>query len=399
MPKLICTCLFLSKLSRFCLVALCLVSVINLTVLGQANNQPKEVFHFPDKLGENFRAVGKPKFLSSDKCFALPDGDFYKEFRVEYLTSETYTDGKNSISVEVFQTQFDADAFGLFTFNREENSNSRYSFFNKRFFVKLSSNSLQSLTLEPLVQSLKDALISSNGDVSLLPSHLPTEGKIAGSEKYLYGPVALSKVQEFADLREIVNFSGGTEIALAKYRNGNSNFSLIIVEYHTPQLATDGYAQFQTYFDKLPEQEKRQRPLKRIGNYVVTTTAAQDLVSAEKIVSEVKYTPVIYWEARKITDLPIAFRPPDPLAVEEASQTANMLVRTFYWIGVMLFGAITLGIISGGIFFYWNRYRRRKLGLDDMFSDAGGAVRLNLDEYLLPSLDSSRKKVEEDESL
>ncbi|MBS1789820.1 MAG: hypothetical protein JST85_19005 [Acidobacteria bacterium] len=396
MPKFIHICFLVSRLSRFCLAALCLASMISFNALSQINNQPKEVFHLPDKLGENFRATGKPKSLSADKCFSLPDGEIYKEFRLENLTSETYTDGKNSILVEVFQTQFDADAFGLFTFNREENSNSRFSFFNKRFFVRLSSDSLKSFALDPIIQTIKDALTSSNGDLSPLPSHLPAEGKLAGSEKYLLGPAALSNVQEFADLKETVNFSGGAEVTLAKYQTGISSFSLMIVEYHTPQLATDGYTQFQTYFDKFPEQEKKQRLLKRVGNYIVITTAAQDLASAEKIVSEVKYTPVIYWEARKITDLPIAFRPPDPLAMEEASQTANMLIRTFYWIGVMLFGAITLGIISGGIFFYWNRYRRRKLGLDEMFSDAGGTVRLNLDDYLLPSLDPARKKVEED---
>ncbi len=230
-----------------------------------------------------------------------------------------------------------------------------------------------------------------------MPSHLPGEGKVADSEKYLVGPVVLAKTQEFSDLKEVVNFSGGTEATTAKYSNGNGTFSLMIVEYHTPQMATDGEAQFQSYFGKLSEQERSQRILKRIGNYIAITTAVQDRASAEKIVSTIKYTPVVYWEARKITDIPVAFRPPDPLAIQEASQTANMLVRTFYWIGVMLFGAIVLGVISGGIFFYWNRYRRRKLGLDNMFSDSGGTVRLNLDEYLLSPMDSSAGKIESDE--
>jgi len=69
------------------------------------------------------------------------------------------------------------------------------------------------------------------------------------------------------------------------------------------------------------------------------------------------------------------------------------LIRTFYWIGVMLTSAIVLGVVAGGLFFYWKRYRRRKLGLDDLFSDAGGTVRLNLDEYLLTTSEQPIKRI------
>ncbi|MFN0111209.1 MAG: DUF6599 family protein [Blastocatellia bacterium] len=337
----------------------------------------------PDKLGEAFRLVGKVRTLSAEQCAALPDADVYKEFWLEALISGHYSDGKNSLAVEVFQLQFDSGAYGLFTFNRNKADNTRHIFFTARYFVSLSSETLKAVSIEPIVQSLKELLNSSNGELSPLPSHLPQENKIADTEKYLVGPAALAKVESFSSLKDTLNFSGGTEVAIADYQNGSGKLSVVIVEYHTPQLATDGLAQFQNYFGQLPEPERNQRILKRVGNYVVATTAAQDLASAEKLVSQIKYTQVVYWEARKITDIPIAFRPPDPLAVAEATQTASVLVRTFYWIGVMLFGAIVMGVVSGGIFFYWNRYRRRKLGLDDVFSDAGGTVRLNLEEYIL----------------
>jgi len=398
LPKLILTYLF-SKFLIFCLAALCFVPLNNLNAFGQTTNQTKAAFYLPDMLGDDFRIVGKPRILSAEQYSALSDGDVYKEFKLESLTSGHYTDGKNSMAINVFQVQFDSDAFGLLTFHQDKHPENGHKFFTGRYFVNISSETIKSISLDPIIQSLKEKLTSSNGELSPLPSHLPTDGKIEESERYLVGPVALTKVQEFSDLKEVVNFSGGTEVALARYPNGSSTFSLMIVEYHTPQLATDGYTQFQNYFGRLSEQERNQRILRRIGNYIVITTPVQDLASAEKIVSAVKYTPVVYWEARKITDIPIAFRPPDPLAVEEASQTANMLVRTFYWIGVMLFGAIVMGVIAGGIFFYWNRYRRRKLGLDDMFSDAGGTVRLNLDEYLLSSIDSIAEKPGEKEKI
>ena len=58
----------------------------------------------------------------------------------------------------------------------------------------------------------------------------------------------------------------------------------------------------------------------------------------------------------------------------------------------MIVGAFVLGVLTGGTFFYWRRYRRRKLGLDDAFSDAGGTVQLDLEGYLL-SGEKSRVKL------
>ena len=156
--------------------------------------------------------------------------------------------------------------------------------------------------------------------------------------------------------------------------------SLIIFEFHTPQLATDGYAQIQKHLEGLRVSGRDTRLLRRIGNYIVVAANVQDTTSAESVIAKIKYSPKIYWEGKKITNIPFQFRPPDPIVIEEASQTANMIIRTFYWIGVMISGAIIIGFISGGSLFYLNRYRRRKLGIDDVFSDAGGTIRLDLNQ-------------------
>lgn len=286
----------------------------------------------------------------------------------------------------------------MFTFNLNKLADNRSEFFSGRYLISLSSEAANTVPPD-LAQTLKNSLISSSGELPPLPSHLPDENKIPDSEIYLVGSAALARLDGFSDLKDVVNFSGGTEIAFARYRNGDSGLGLIIVEYHTPQLATDGYAQFQNYFGNLPEQERNQRLLKRIGNYVVLTTTAQDLPGAEKMIAQIKYNPGVYWEGKKMSDIPIAFRPPDPFALAEASHTAQVILRTFYWVGVMLFVAIILGFISGWIFFYWNRYRRNKLGFDNVFSDAGGSVRLNLDEYLLPPGNPIATQSDEDENL
>lgn len=378
------------------LFVLCLMPILFFSAYGQpANSSTGNKTLLPDKLTENWRAIGVARSLSADQISVLPDGDVYREYLAEHLISRHYSDGKNSLAIEVFRMKYDSGAYGLFTFNRARLTENRREFYAGRYLISLSSDTIISVPYQELIQVLKNNIAESNGEFPPLPSHLPTENKISDTDVYLVGSAALMKTDGVSDLKDVVSFSGGTEVVVGKYRNESGFFNLAIVEYHTPQLATDGYSQFQTYFNNLPLEERSKRLLKRIGNYVVLTTSNQNIPNVEKIVSQIKYNPEVYWEGKKLSDIPIAFRPPDPLVFEEVSQTAKMLVRTFYWIGVMLFGAIVLGIISGWIFFYWNRYRRRKLGLDNIFSDAGGTVRLNLDGYLLTPGDSGGTNTDE----
>jgi hypothetical protein len=160
--------------------------------------------------------------------------------------------------------------------------------------------------------------------------------------------------------------------------------NLIIVEYYAPQSAAEGEARIRDHFSALPQTEKGRLILKRVGNYVVAMSNVQDMPAAQNIVGQIKYQKKIYWAGRKFTDIPLEFRPPDPLAVEDMTRTVKTLVRSFYWTGIVLLSALILGFAVGVSLFQWKRYRRRKLGLDDMFSDAGGTLRLNLDDYLLP---------------
>jgi len=349
----------------------------------------------PEKLPDNWRAIGPPQILTADQFLILPDGEVYTEYGLESLIARHYASGDAKISVEIFQMRFASGAYGLFTFNRGKSNGARQEFHVGRYFIRISGDDHSAFTSKTLTDFIKAGL-TSDGELPTLPSHLPNQNKISDSEKYLTGPKALSKSQYFSDLTDIVNFDGGTEIATADYQIKGSSMGLMIVEYHTPQLTTDGYTKFQSFFEKLSDQEKKLKYLKRVGNYIVLAANVIDAADAENLIGQIKYNPSVSWEGKKISDIPLAFRPPDPVALEEASETAVMLLRTFYWVGIMLSCGILLGAITGGTIFYYKRYRRRKLGLEDIFSDAGGTVRLNLDDYLLQSADSSLSKVKKD---
>ncbi|HEV2667960.1 MAG TPA: hypothetical protein VG324_23785, partial [Blastocatellia bacterium] len=177
--------------------------------------------------------------------------------------------------------------------------------------------------------------------------------------------------------------AAGAEVTTADYRSGGGQMNLIIVEYFAPQSAADGEARIRDHFNTLPQTGKDRLILKRVGNYVVAALNVQDMPAAQNIIGQIKSQKKIYWAGRKFTDIPLEFRPPDPLAVEDMTRTVKTLVRSFYLMGVAILSALLIGIAVGYSLFQWKRYRRRKLGLDDVFSDAGGTLRLNLDDYLL----------------
>jgi hypothetical protein len=169
--------------------------------------------------------------------------------------------------------------------------------------------------------------------------------------------------------------------------------NLLIIDCYTPQLAADNYARLKKYIESLSAEEKSRRMIKRPGNYVVQAVNVRDRKTAQAIVDQIKYAPRVYWEGDRFNSIPYEFRPPDPLALEEARRTGAFLLTTFYIIGLMITGSVLLGVIAGGSFFYWRRYRRRQLGFENAFSDAGGTIRLNLDDFLLGAADESQVKL------
>jgi hypothetical protein len=346
----------------------------------------------PTTLGENWRALSPSRTLNPEEWAILPNADVYAEYGLQKLTSRIYSDGKSKGIVEVFEMRFESGSYGLLTFNRGTLPPYRQEFQIQRFLVSISGE--DNKPVDPsLIDLLKKNFPVESGDRPFLLSHLPQRNKIAESEKYLIGPTALGHSKDFKHLKEVINFDGGVEVATADYQNGSGKMGLIIIEYHTPQAATKGFNDVRDHFESLDQNEKDRGLLKRIGNYIVKAVNIDDRKEAEEIIGQIKYNPKVYWSGRKLSDIPIDFRPPDPAVIEEATKTLRVLVRSFYWVGVMLAGSFLIGLIAGTTYFYWRRHRRRKLGIDDIFSDAGGSIRLNLDHFLLESKEPSIKQI------
>jgi hypothetical protein len=359
-----------------------LFSILLFTAQGvQAQSGDKELL--PDRLGQRWRAVSPARVLDGQRLSGLPGADVFGEYGLQRLISRVYTDGHVESSVEVFELNQIPGAYGLFTFDRGQLPPNSREWRHGRYVVRVSGGEADADSGRQMFEAIKPDLTGGEGELPPLPLHLPETDKVADSEKYVVGPAALARLKNFGGLKDAIGFGVGAEVTTADYRSGGGQMNLIIVEYYAPQSAAEGESRIRDHFNTLPQAEKDRLILKRLGNYVIVMSNVQDMPAAQNIVGQIKYQKKIYWSGQKFTDIPLEVRPPDPLAVEDMTRTVKTMIRSFYMMGIAILTALLLGGAIGFSLFQWKRYRRRKLGMDDIFSDAGGTLRLNLDDYLL----------------
>lgn len=344
----------------------------------------------PDKWGNDWRASSPSRRILADKIPESNESKLLMEYGLQSVTDRQYSKGKATLTIEAFEMKYNSGAYGLWTFHQGALAANQKEVFAGRFVIRFSS--LDQAAVDSIVSQLQNNP-SAESEIPLLPTYLPEQSKIANSEKYITGPEAIARTLSISDLKDVIDFTGGTHAALADYNNGNSKMSILLIEFQSPQFAVDGLAKIQQHFNTLSQEEQKKRILRRVGNYAVEAVNVSDPKTAEEVLKQIKYMVTVHWEGKNVRDIPIPFRPPDPAAIREAIQTGQFIVAAFYWIGILIVGAVTIGIFAGGAFFYWRRAQRRKAGLNETFSDAGGMTRLNLDKYLLSGPEASRNLI------
>lgn len=342
----------------------------------------------------------------------------YQEYKVISAASREYA----RVRVDVFHTQNQFAAFGLFSFvagtpkdqpatQEPGNGSARLQgemvFWKGNFFVRLRDATVRpsrasSAAHEALARAIADAIVAPGAGVKYPPllDSLPTASIMPGSERYFLGPESLNA--ELKHGREMFDFVGETEAATAEYiqdRGLNSGtaqaaaqnqpavgtrsgpmpgsavptsslpMKLVIVECHTPEFATDEMARVTGYISSLPEIEQQQIVFKRTGNYIVAAVNAGDREFAEGLINSVQYPYTVKWLRNPL------WPTNDPFRVQKA---ADMLLSTFGLLGLILLIVLTGGTVFGTTVFLKRRKQQR-----EVFSDAGGMLRLDIEPFVL----------------
>ena len=240
------------------------------------------------------------------------------------------------------------------------------TFFKGIAVVAITSDDGKSASDEAVLGNLIAAKIDLNEpDVPVLVKHLPNWETVEAQAIYAVRSKDLERAVPDQPILKEVDFDGGTEAVTAKY--GQSQ--LVIVEFTTPQFSVDNDSRIWT---RLAELKAQGQPVpsayRRVGNYSVFVFNAADEKSANALIDQVKYEQVVQW----LGDDPHLY---ERLQRYFTQTSAGVLVAVLKSSGLSLVFCLAAGAIIGTMLF-----RRRRAQRAQAFSDAGGAVRLNLDE-------------------
>jgi hypothetical protein len=350
-------------------------------------------------------ALAEPKNSPSSRLLPTRAGDFrqvstYFEsssyiigpFGANYSGAE-FAEFKNnngiSLSVELVGFAQDADAYEFLSLlanqARQTQSDvkiqtglgtagfvteSKIAFFKGTHVVTLrASKPLDAATLEAVIAELSANLDKGESDIPALVKHVPNADEARFNGVFLHNFGNLSELGFQSAVFSAVDAEAGrnADAVLATY--GPSK--VVIVEFNTPQLALEYDHRIIARIQELWKLgQAAPTAYRRVGNYSVFVFDAPDEQTAKQLIAQVKYEQVVQWLGENPNILKDAQR-------RYVNTTLGVLVTVLKASGYALLTCLGMGGLIGGLLF---SYRRSQQKAVTAFSDAGGMLRLNLDE-------------------
>jgi hypothetical protein len=225
-------------------------------------------------------------------------------------------------------------------------------------------------------QGLPSAVDNNETGVPALIQHLPNPQEAQKNAIFLHSFKNLDGLQLNQGVLTAIESGGDADAAMASY--GPSR--VLIVEFNTPQLAKENDERI---IARIQELWKLGQPAptayRRVGNYSVFVFDTPDDASAKQLLDQVHYEQVVTWLGE------------NPNILKQAEQyyvdtTLGVLVAVLKASGYALLACLGIGGLAGALLF---SHRRKQQKHVEAYSDAGGMLRLNLDE-LTPTTDPAR---------
>ena len=216
------------------------------------------------------------------------------------------------------------------------------------------------------VRNDKPATLDEDGIPPLI-QHLPSPEEAQKKAVYLKSFADLDKLGLQQPVLSAIQSGGDADAALATYAPSK----VLIIEFHTPQLAADND---QRIIARIHELWRLGQPAptayRRVGNYSVFVFDAPDEQTAKQLIDQVKYEQVVQW----LGDNPNILKEAEKRYI---NTTLGVLVAVLKASGYAALLCIGVGGLIGGLLFSYRRAQQKDV---TAFSDAGGMLRLNLDE-------------------
>jgi hypothetical protein len=155
-----------------------------------------------------------------------------------------------------------------------------------------------------------------------LPQFFSEQGRVKNSDRYLLGPVSLSKFEPRVPA-DLVGFEKGAEGQLAAYKTDGGEAKLLLFSYPTPQIAGERFR----------ELEKRSDwKVRRHGPMVaIVLDAAPE--AADKLLTSVAYRPKVSWSEH----------------VPKNENPGEMILAICILAGGLMAASLVFGLFFGGL--------------------------------------------------
>lgn len=369
-----------SRLFTVCALLLCSFAA----AAGQGLDSSETVKLFPKTVGE-FRS-------QSVRPLALPKELAPEAYNVRGAAEGLYVSpGGERFTVLVVTTRSHAGAFSLLTRATSEIKGEKQSppkrlsdvgvagaalpervaFYKGPVFVSVTGKSKNGDDDEgrtAFARAFAGALPEAENEIPVLVKHLPDWETAQDRARYAISLHALQEAAGSQPIFDAINFNEGAEAVTAAYDASR----LVIVEYTTPQIAADADAGITARLGELRAQgQGLPSSYRRVGNYSVFVFGAPDEQAAAALIDRVKWEQRIQW----LGENPLALARAEKTHTREAVSLILGIAKTIGFFVALCLGG---GAVFGGLFFL--RRRAQRLAAEGGYSDAGGMLRLNIDE-------------------
>ncbi|MDT4896654.1 MAG: hypothetical protein QOH25_1731 [Acidobacteriota bacterium] len=374
-----------SKLIFTC--SLLLLSFV--TAAAQDSSSPEVVKLFPKTVGD-FRAQAARPLTSLPKEVTPEDSGVRGAAEGIYLSPKG-----ERLTVMVITTQSHAGAYSLLTRTAAQMNGGTQSqatklsdvgiagvavpehvaFYKGPVFVGITGKSKTpgggENSLVAFARAFASTLPEAENEIPVLVKHLPDWETAQDRAIYAISLPALQHAAGQQPIFEAINFSAGAEAVTAAYDASR----LVIVEYTTPQIAAAADARITSRLQELrAEGQPAPSAYRRVGNYSVFVFDAPDERAAAQLIDRVKWEQSIQW----LGENPLLWARAEKQHSKEAVSLILGIAKTIGFFVMICLGG---GAVFGGIFFLHRRAQRQAVA--ENYSDAGGMLRLNIDEMPL----------------
>lgn len=356
--------------------------------LALANGVPDEAAKLlPDRIGE-FRAVGAMQTTTESRDKFAADG-------IEFMIERKYRSPQGEVfDVTLAKTRTDREAYAFFSHKRPTINLEKLEgigtaaglgeFGQLHFYKGVFAGRIYNAdkadspdVLKSFARQLADTLDKGEGEIPVLVKHLPDWETVEHRAAYALNLHALQDITGQRPALEAVNFTGGADAVTATY----DRTRLVIIEHTTPQLATDNDARINARISELKSNNQPTPSVyRRVGNYAVFVFDAPDEATATQLIDKIAYEQVVQWLGNNPRLLERAQR-------EYSETTAGVILSVIKASGLSLLVCLGIGGIFGSIIF---KRRRAQQAMNEAYSDAGGMLRLNLDDITTRQVDPAR---------